>query len=87
MAPRWTILNRLATFHLVLVTWVFFRAASIGDALTVRNDVLLARYRKNYAPELETFLQHHRNTTFYLDAAATEKGAIGWWQRDREPVE
>ncbi len=25
----------LATFHLILVTWVFFRAASIDDALTV----------------------------------------------------
>ena len=28
-------LNALVTFHLILVTWVFFRAASIADAFTV----------------------------------------------------
>lgn len=28
-------LGIVLTFHLILVTWVFFRAASIGDALTV----------------------------------------------------
>lgn len=29
------ILYRLATFHLILVTWVFFRAASVSDAATI----------------------------------------------------
>ena len=33
------------TFHLVLVTWVFFRAATLGDAVTVLSRVgrVLAR--------------------------------------------
>jgi D-alanyl-lipoteichoic acid acyltransferase DltB (MBOAT superfamily) len=30
----------LATFHLVLITWVFFRAATIADALTVLSRVV-----------------------------------------------
>jgi D-alanyl-lipoteichoic acid acyltransferase DltB (MBOAT superfamily) len=29
------VLRVLVTFHLILITWVFFRAKSIGDALTV----------------------------------------------------
>jgi D-alanyl-lipoteichoic acid acyltransferase DltB (MBOAT superfamily) len=29
------IARRVLTFHLILVTWVFFRAATLGDALTI----------------------------------------------------
>ncbi len=40
--PAWplTAFQMLLTFHLILITWVFFRAASIGDALTVISRVL-----------------------------------------------
>jgi D-alanyl-lipoteichoic acid acyltransferase DltB (MBOAT superfamily) len=34
-APMGSVLRALFTFHLVLVSWVFFRAASAADALTV----------------------------------------------------
>jgi alginate O-acetyltransferase complex protein AlgI len=30
-----TIIQAVVTFHLILVTWVFFRAASLADALTI----------------------------------------------------
>ena len=35
--PLWlgSILAALITFHLILVTWVFFRASSVPDAITV----------------------------------------------------
>jgi len=29
------VLRRLLTFHLILITWVFFRAASLSDAMTI----------------------------------------------------
>lgn len=40
--PAWlsTSLRRLITFHLILVTWVFFRAADLDDAMTVITRVL-----------------------------------------------
>jgi len=31
----WTLLRMLLTFHLILVSWVFFRAKTLGDATTV----------------------------------------------------
>ncbi len=31
----WTLLRVLLTFHLILVSWVFFRAKTLGDAATV----------------------------------------------------
>jgi D-alanyl-lipoteichoic acid acyltransferase DltB (MBOAT superfamily) len=34
-APSLTVLRRVATFHLVLLTWVFFRAPTVADALAV----------------------------------------------------
>lgn len=34
-APIGSILSILVTFHLILVTWVFFRAASLSDAIAV----------------------------------------------------
>lgn len=34
-SPVRAVAGAIVTFHLVLVTWVFFRAASIGDAATV----------------------------------------------------
>ena len=32
--PGWKVLSGLATFHLVCLTWIFFRAASFADAWT-----------------------------------------------------
>ncbi len=34
-APAKTVLGVLVTFHLILVTWVFFRAESLSDAFTI----------------------------------------------------
>lgn len=34
-SPLLAVMSGVVTFHMVLMTWVFFRAASIGDAMTV----------------------------------------------------
>jgi D-alanyl-lipoteichoic acid acyltransferase DltB (MBOAT superfamily) len=39
-APVRAVFAALATFHLVLLTWVFFRAASLSDATTILSRVL-----------------------------------------------
>lgn len=38
-APLGSLLGILVTFHLILVTWVFFRAASLSDATTILSRV------------------------------------------------
>ena len=40
--PVGAILGILVTFHLVLITWVFFRAASLSDAITIFTRVVEA---------------------------------------------
>jgi hypothetical protein len=42
--PGWlaAILSALLTFHLVLIAWVFFRAASLSDALTILSRITQA---------------------------------------------
>lgn len=40
-----TVARALLTFHLILVTWVFFRAASLSDALTILSRMLTSPSR------------------------------------------
>jgi len=49
--PLGAILGILLTFHLILITWVFFRAASYNDAITIFSRVWQA------APQLPTLLR------------------------------
>jgi hypothetical protein len=40
--------RRIATFHLVCLTWIFFRAASVGDALRFMSGVTTLAWRPEY---------------------------------------
>jgi D-alanyl-lipoteichoic acid acyltransferase DltB (MBOAT superfamily) len=35
LQPVATLVRRLVTFHMILITWIFFRAASLTDAMTI----------------------------------------------------
>jgi len=62
--PIGTILGILLTFHLILMTWVFFRAASFADAITIFSRVWQA------VPQLPTLLKSFPYTgEIYLSLA------------------
>ncbi|MRU14762.1 MBOAT family protein [Roseovarius sp. A21] len=42
LAPLYGVLTTLLVFHLVLVSWVFFRAADLGDGMTVISRIAAA---------------------------------------------
>jgi D-alanyl-lipoteichoic acid acyltransferase DltB (MBOAT superfamily) len=41
----WLAVRAVVTFHLILVTWVFFRAATLGDAVTILERVAASAVR------------------------------------------
>ena len=45
-------LRRVVTFHLVLISWVFFRAASFSDAASALNGVLTNRAGQSLSLDL-----------------------------------
>jgi D-alanyl-lipoteichoic acid acyltransferase DltB (MBOAT superfamily) len=59
-----TVVRVLLTFHLVAIAWVFFRAKSLGDALTV------LRRLGDKAADLPTMLAHYPFTTDHYAAVA-----------------
>jgi len=62
--PVGAILGILVTFHLILVTWVFFRASSLSDAITVLSSIAAS------VPELPTLFKAYPITgEVYLSLA------------------
>ncbi|MGA7328473.1 MAG: MBOAT family O-acyltransferase [Rhodomicrobium sp.] len=61
-ATSWglSIIRVLLTFHLIAVTWIFFRAKSIGDA------VLILRKLASYASELPGLVMNYPFTSEHL---------------------
>lgn len=63
-APVGSFLGILVTFHLILVTWVFFRAASLSEAITILTRVVEA------GPKLPTLFKAYPYTgEIYLSVA------------------
>ena len=59
-----TVLRVLVTFHLILITWAFFRAETIADALTMLQRIALA------LPDLPRLVMRYPfSTEHYLGAA------------------
>jgi D-alanyl-lipoteichoic acid acyltransferase DltB (MBOAT superfamily) len=52
-----TVLRVMVTFHLILITWTFFRAATTADALTILRRIVLA------LPEMVTLISRFPFTT------------------------
>jgi D-alanyl-lipoteichoic acid acyltransferase DltB (MBOAT superfamily) len=87
VAPLHGALAALLVFHLVLVSWVFFRAGEIGDALTILSRIGAA------LPELPALLLRYPFTDEHRFLAALIAGLLlieavqerpGLWRRVRE---
>lgn len=70
------LLKMLFVFHLILVTWVFFRSSSVGDGLTI-----LQR-----ATSWEVWLGVWQNLPINLCAMAAALLIVEWFQRRRGHV-
>lgn len=66
-----TMLRVVLTFHLVLITWVFFRAAHVGDGMTVLRRIWAA------LPDLASIVGHYPFTTAHLSGAVLIAGLLG----------
>ncbi|PKP74839.1 MAG: MBOAT family protein [Alphaproteobacteria bacterium HGW-Alphaproteobacteria-6] len=65
-----TVLRIFVTFHLILITWTFFRAATVGDALTILRRIALA------LPEMVALITRYPFTGDHLLGAGLIVGLL-----------